>query len=252
MTAATAEAFVSAQADPNHSSIVGSHPAQSLLRIESSRPNYPVQAIAVILYAIAMVSVVTFAIPTKETTPEEPLELVVVPSAADETPPPPDPLEQAPPPEAVDGPPPPPEAIDPIAPITPPKPVQKPVAKPVPNVEKQVERRPTPPRPTAAPSRTGAPTAASSNPNATQSLAANQFLACMQRAASRAAPDSPIPKHGRVAYRASFSPSGSMTSFNITPSGNALLDGIASRLGSRCGSLPAIGHPFNVSGGVVF
>jgi protein TonB len=246
MTAATVEAFGSATPVLEHPPIARSPSAQSLLRVDSGRPNYPVQAVAVVLYAIALASLVTFSIARKEVAPEQPLELVVLPSPADESPPL-DPLEEAPPPEAMDEPPPPPEAINPIAPIAPPEPVQKPAPKPVPKVEKKIERKPAPAR--TAP---GAATSAPANPNATQSLAANQFLSCMQRAASRAAPDSPIPKHGRVAYRASFTASGSMTSFSITPSGNALLDGIASRLGSRCSSLPAIGHPFNVSGGVVF
>jgi periplasmic protein TonB len=227
--------------------IVDSRRAQALLKLDNGRPNYFAQAIALVLYALALAAIVIFSNSQRAVVEEEPLELVVVPSAPDELPPP-DASEETPPPEAVDEPPPPPEAIEPIAPV-------KPVEPPKPKVEKRVEHKPAPPQASAAHRQTAPAVAggsASSNPNATQSLAANQFLACMQRAASRAAPDSPIPKHGRVAYRASFSPSGSMTAFNITPSGNALLDGIASRLGSRCGSLPAIGHPFNVSGGVVF
>lgn len=240
MTAAVAEALVSAQ-DPNPP-IGDFHNAQSLLLLDGGRPNYPARAIAVVLYAIVLASAVTLSIPHTEATVEEPMELVVVPNPADDTPPP----EQTPPPEALDETPPPPEAIEPIAPIEPPKPIQK----PAPRVEK-VEKKP---QPQTARRSDLAPTsgAATTNPNATQSIAANQFLSCMQRAASRAAPDSPIPKHGRVAYRATFGPTGSMTSFNIISSGNPLLDGIASRLGSRCGTLPAIGRAFNISGGVVF
>jgi protein TonB len=246
------EFFAPASSHSDFRASSDTHNAQALLRLPSAKANYPAQAIALLLYAIALVGIVTFSVPQKQNLEEEPLELVVVPSPADELPPP-DAAEDAPPPEAVDEPPPPPEAIEPVAPIAPREPIQKPAPKPIPKVEKHVERKQAPRN--DAVRRSAAPAAgqsASGNPNATQSLAANQFLACMQRAAARAAPDSPIPKHGRVAYRASFSPSGSMTSFNITPSGNALLDGIASRLGSRCGSLPAIGHPFNVSGGVLF
>lgn len=219
--------------------------AQSLLIPNGDRQNYPVRIAAILAYALLLGAALTFSAPQNEPTVEEPLELVVVPSPAVDQPPP----EEIPPPEELDDtPPPPPEAIEPVAPIEPPKP---PAPKPVPKV---VEKKPPTPRPTAAPRQEAAPSqGVATNANAQQSIAANQFLSCMQRSARNAAPDSPIPKHGRVAYRAIFGANGAMTGFNIvTSSGNPTLDAIATRVGSRCGSLPAIGRVFAVSGGVVF
>ncbi|WP_051949451.1 energy transducer TonB [Methylosinus sp. PW1] len=241
MTAAAAEAFIAA---PETITTGEFRNTQSLLLPDGGRPNYPVRVAAVLAYALLLTAGVNFSLPHTEPTTEEPLELVVVPSPAVDQPPP----EEIPQPEEIDDTPPPPEAIEPVAPIEPPKP---PAPKPVPKV---VEKKPPTPRPAAAARQDVAPSqAATANANAQQSIAANQFLSCMQRSARNAAPDSPIPKHGRVAYRATFSASGGMTGFNIvSSSGNATLDAIATRVGSRCGSLPAIGRVFAVSGGVVF
>jgi periplasmic protein TonB len=242
MTAAAAEALIIAR-EP----IVTTgdfRTTQSLLIPDGGRPNYPVRIAAVLAYALLLGAAVTFSLPHSEPTVEEPLELVVVPSPAIDQPPP----EEVPQPEAIDDTPPPPEAIEPVAPIEPPKP---PAPKPVPKV---VEKKPPVPRPAAASRQEAAPSqAANANANAQQSIAANQFLSCMQRSARSAAPDSPIPKHGRVAYRATFSASGAMTAFNIvSSSGIPSFDAIATRVGSRCGTLPAIGRVFTVSGGVLF
>ncbi|BBU60306.1 hypothetical protein MSC49_02410 [Methylosinus sp. C49] len=242
MTAAAAEAFIAA---PETITTTGEfRTTQSLLLPDGGRPNYAVGVAAALAYALLLTAAVNFALPHTEPTTEEPLELVVVPSPAVDQPPP----EEIPQPEEIDDTPPPPEAIEPVAPIEPPKP---PAPKPVPKV---VEKKPPTPRPATAARQDAAPAqAATANANAQQSIAANQFLSCMQRSARNAAPDGPIPKHGRVAYRATFSAGGAMTGFNIvSSSGNATLDAIATRVGSRCGSLPAIGRVFAVSGGVVF
>ncbi|MBG0809277.1 energy transducer TonB [Methylosinus sp. H3A] len=241
MTAAAAEALIGAQ--ETIATAGEFRNTQSLLLPDGGRPNYPVRAAAVLAYALLLTAAVNFSLPHTETPAEEPLELVVVPNPAVDQPPP----EEIPQPEELDDTPPPPEAIEPVAPIEPPKP---PAPKPVPKV---VEKNPTP-RPAAAARTDAAPAqSASTNANAQQSIAANQFLSCMQRSARNAAPDSPIPKHGRVAYRATFSANGGMTGFSIvSSSGNPTLDAIATRVGSRCGSLPAIGRLFTVSGGVVF
>jgi protein TonB len=239
MTAAAAEAFVS----PQDSGAIPDNlrHTQSLLVLDGGHPNYPVRAAAVIVYALTLAAAVTLSLPKIEATTEEPMELVVVPSAVEEPPP-----EEIPPPEALDETPPPPEALEPVAPIEPPKPIPP---KPAPKVER-VEKKPIPARPAVAAPTQGTP---SVNANAQQSIASNQFLGCMQRAARNAAPDSPIVKHGRVAYRASFGATGALTSFSITSSsGNPTFDAIATRLSSRCGTLPAIGKPFFISGGVLF
>ncbi|CAN2534665.1 hypothetical+protein [Methylocapsa aurea] len=242
MTAAAAEALIGAQ-EPIATTGEFRN-TQSLLLPEGGRPNYPVRLAAVLAYALLLTAAVNFSLPHTEPIVEEPLELVVVPNPAIDQPPP----EEIPQPEELDDTPPPPEAIEPVAPIEPPKP---PAPKPVPKV---VEKKPPTPRPAAAARSDAAPTqGAAANANAQQSIAANQFLSCMQRAARSAAPDSPIPKHGRVAYRATFGASGGMTGFSIvSSSGNPTLDAIATRVGSRCGSLPAIGRVFAISGGVVF
>lgn len=243
MTAAAAEALISAR-EPI-ATMGDFRTTQSLLIPDGGRPNYPVRIAAVLGYALLLGIAVNFSLPHSETATEEPLELVVVPSPAIDQPPPP---EEIPQPEELDDTPPPPEAIEPVAPVEPPKP---PAPKPVPKV---VEKKPPTPRPAAAPRQEAAPSqGAAANANAQQSIAANQFLSCMQRSARNAAPDSPIPKHGRVAYRATFGANGAMTGFSIvSSSGNPTLDAIATRVGSRCGSLPAIGRAFAISGGVVF
>ena len=241
MTAAAAEALITAR-EPI-ATTGDFRTTQSLLISDGGHPNYPVRVAAVLAYALLLGAAVTFSLPQTETTAEEPLELVVVPSPAVDEPPP----EEIPQPEEIDDTPPPPEAIEPVAPIEPPKP---PAPKPVPKI---VEKKPPTPRPAAARTEAAPSQGAAVNANAQQSIAANQFLSCMQRSARSAAPDSPIPKHGRVAYRATFGANGAMTGFSIvSSSGNPTLDSIATRVGSRCGSLPAIGRVFAISGGVVF
>ncbi|WP_400770018.1 hypothetical protein [Methylosinus sporium] len=242
MTAAAAEALISA---PETITTTGEHRnTQSLLLPDGGRPNYAVSVAAALAYALLLTAVVNFALPHTEPTTEEPLELVVVPSPAVDQPPP----EEIPQPEEIDDTPPPPEAIEPVAPIEPPKP---PAPKPVPKV---VEKKPPTPRPATAARQDAAPAQSSAaSANAQQSIAANQFQSCMQRAGRSAAPDSPIPKHGIVVYRANFGVNGAMTGFSIvSSSGIPTFDAIATRIGSRCGSLPAIGRAFSIGGRVVF
>jgi len=241
MTAAAAEALISAQETIGTTGEFRN--TQSLLLPDGGRPNYPVRAAAVLAYALLLTAAVNFSLPHTETPAEEPLELVVVPNPAVDQPPP----EEIPQPEELDDTPPPPEAIEPVAPIEPPKP---PAPKPVPKV---VEKNPPTPRPATARTDVAPTQSAAASANAQQSIATNQFLSCMQRSARNAAPDSPIPKHGRVVYRATFSASGAMTGFSIlSSSGIPSFDAVATRVGSRCGTLPAIGRVFTITGGVLF
>lgn len=221
--------------------------AQTLLKSNAPRPNYPAQLAAVLIYALALASVVLLSRPAPEAQTEEPLELVLAPAPVEEPPPP----EEATP-EQADEIPPPPEAIDPIAPVEQPKPVPKP--EPKPKVEKKVERKPAA-RSDAAP-RHAAPVpgtaAAPSAPAANMSAIASQIHARLQRAAANAYPESQAPRSARVGYRVSFSASGALTSFSIVPSGNAAFDSVASRLGGRIGSISPPGKAVSLSGSLTF
>ncbi|HMK89567.1 MAG TPA: energy transducer TonB [Methylocystis sp.] len=221
--------------------------AQTLLHLEPPRPNYFARVAAIVLYFALLAGFVTIGFRSNETPIEDEQVIELAPLPPDEqpvedTPPPPEQLEM---PDI-----PPPMALDPIAPIEEPKPVEKPRLE-KPKVEKPVERRePAPttrhePAPHVAAPAVRAPAAP---PGATPSAIANQFHACMQRAASGF--DAPLA--GRVSYHATFSASGSMTSYSISPSGKGAIDSIANRLGARCGSVPAPGRPVSLSGAISF
>jgi protein TonB len=219
--------------------------AQTLLKHNAPRPNYPAQGAAVLLYALALTGVVLLSRPTPETELETPLELVLAPAPVEEPPPPEEAV-----PEQADEIPPPPEAIDPVAPVEEPKPVPKP--QPKPKVEKKVERKP---RTDAAPRQATSATSASAGApaqNASLSAIASQIHARLQRAAANAYPESQAPRSARIGYRVSFSASGAMTSFTIVPSGNAAFDAVASRLGGRIGSISPPGKPVSLSGSLTF
>jgi periplasmic protein TonB len=227
--------------------------AQTLLRLDPPPPNYFARIGAILLYLGLLSAVVTVGFKTNETAVEEEqvVELAPIPTEnppAEDTPPPP---------EAVDIPDvPPPLALDPIAPVEEVKPVEKPKVE-KPKVEKKVERAPDAPRKDSRPapaSTVAAPAvrAPAAPPGATTSAIANQFHACMQRAAANAYPEAQAPRTAHIAYRATFSPSGSLTSYAITPSGNGAFDAVANRLGSRCGAVAASGKPVALSGSLTF
>lgn len=219
--------------------------AQSLLQSTPARPHYPAQVGAVLLYAIILGALVTLTFRTAEKIAEEEQVIELAPMPVQEEPPPQDEL---PPPETMEIPelPPPPAVIDPVAPVEEkPKPPPQP-AKP--KTEKVA------PKPNAAPRTTGAPAVAApaAPPGAAASAIANHFHACMQRAAANAYPESQAPRTARIAYRATFSASGQMTAYSITPSGNGAFDAVANRLGGRCGSVPSPGKPVALSGALTF
>lgn len=232
-----------------------SHGVQGLLQPKPQRPNYPAQVGAAAIYALLLGAVVTLSFRTAETPIEEQQVIELAPMPVEEEEQPEDVL---PPPEELTLPePPPPSVMDPIAPVEPVKPEPKPVPKP--KVERKIEKpQPRTDAKPAAATRAGPRTdvpavrAPAAPPGATQSAIANHFHACMQRAAANAYPDSQAPRTARIAYRATFSAAGSMSSFSISPSGNGAFDAVANRLGGRCGSVPAPGKPVSLSGAFTF
>ena len=224
------------------------HGAQSLLSGKPPKQHYTAQGVALALYALLIGAAVTTAFkPAAVVTEEEQtVELAPMP-VAEEPPPPPDqaPIEQP----QVDDTPPPPMALDPIAPIEEVKPAPRPVEKVEKKVEKPVERKP------AAAPRAAAPAvrAPAAPPAGAQvSAIANHFHACMQHAAANAYPESQAPRTAHISYHATFGPTGSLTSYSISGSGNAAFDAVAQRLGARCGSVPAPGKPVSLSGSLTF
>ncbi|BDV35636.1 MULTISPECIES: hypothetical protein [Methylocystis] len=254
MATAAAPNFDSADA-AGDDFLVDPQGVQGLLQPSGLRPNYPAQLGAAALYALLLGLIVTLSFKAAEAPVEEQQVIELAPVPAEEPPPPED---TPPPPEELvlpDEPPPPPPVLDPIAPIEPPKPIEKPAIKPKleKKIEKPVAAKPATARaPTAA--RTDAPAvrAPAAPSGATASAIANQFHACMQRAAANAYPDSQAPRTAHIGYRATFGATGSMTSFSITPSGNGAFDAVANRLGGRCGSVAAPGKPVSLSGSFTF
>ncbi|HEY8161786.1 MAG TPA: hypothetical protein VIF34_05895, partial [Methylocystis sp.] len=227
------------------------HGAQSLLSAKSPKQHHTAQGVALALYALLIGAALSTAFrPAQVVTEEEQtVELAPMP-VAEEPPPPPDqaPIEQ---PE-VDDTPPPPMALDPIAPIEEVKPAPKPIEKVEKKVEKPVERKPAA-APRAVPAaRAPAARAPAAPPGAQVSEIANHFHACMQRAAANAYPESQAPRTAHISYHATFGPSGSLSSYSISGSGNAAFDAVAQRLGARCGSVPAPGKPVSLSGSLTF
>jgi outer membrane biosynthesis protein TonB len=234
------------------------HGVQGLLQPKPQKPHYYAQAGAAAVYALLLGAVVTLTFKAAEQPVEEQQVIELAPIPADEPPP----EDTLPPPEELALPdPPPPPLIDPVAPVEEVKPAPKPIEKP--KIEKKVEKPPVAkPRTDARPSptarttpgaartdaRTDAPAmrAPAAPPGATPSAIANQFHACLQRAAA----SFEAPLAGRVSYSASFSATGSLTSFS--PSGSGPLVAIASRLGGRCGSVAAPGRPVSLSGVISF
>ncbi len=231
------------------------HGVQGLLQPKTQHPHYRAQIGAAAVYALLLGAVVTLSFKTAEAPVEEQQVIELATMPVEEPPPEEDVL---PPPEELTLPEPPPPLMDPVAPVEEAKPAPKPIQKPVPKVEKKIER-PVKPRNDAKPASTRAATAGpktdapavrapAAPPGATPSAIANHFHACMQRAASSF--EAPLP--GRVSYHATFSATGSLTSYSISPSGKGPLDSIASRLGGRCGSVPAPGKPVSLSGVISF
>ena len=251
MTLAAAPRFDAPLEETLPAELVSEDGAHSLLHLPAPPPHHGARIGAVVVYLALIGAMLTLGFHANEAPVDElqVVELAPLPSE-EETPP----EDIPPPPETMqlDELPPPP-ALQPIAPVEQ-KPVEKP--KPLKKVEKPVEHKPAhEARPSSDKSTrhehsgaTAQGPATEAKPGATMSAAANALRGCL----SRAAASLDAPRSGRVAFRALVSASGSVTSFSISSSGNAALDALASRLGARCTSVPAPGHPGSISGGIQF
>jgi len=229
--------------------------AQVLLGQKAPPPNYTARGLAVIAYTLALGAIVTLGFKPAEAPPEELQAVELAPIPVDEQPP--EDVPDLAQPETLE--PPPPEALDPIAPVDEVKPEPKPIEKPKPErkVEKKIDpapqrrdakRTPSAAAQTAVPAVHAPPAPAGATPSAV----ANQLHACLQRGAANSYPESQAPRSAHIAYRATFSATGSLISFSITPSGNAAFDAVANRLGGRCGVVAAPGKTVAVSGSLTF
>lgn len=239
MSLATAPRYAPAFDEPP--ALETSSGVQALLQPKAPRPNFVARGGAAAAYLLALAAVVTYGFKPQDITAEEQNAIELAPVPTDEQPeePPPVPAE----PDETEPPPLAPEAIEPLPDVKPPPP--KPTPKP--RAEPRAAPRPAGPRVDAPAVR--APPA---KPDVPTSAIANFFHACMARAAANAYPESQAPRTARVGYHATFSASGALVSFSITPSGNGAFDAVASRLGGRCGSLPAPGRPVSLSGALTF
>lgn len=258
MTAAFASAVSAGPAISEFEVAKGPSGAQGLLTLRPGRQNYIAEAVAVALYALILAAGLNYTTKPQPAPDEQPMELVMEtpPPPAVEEPKPPEPIvppqPEPPPPVAEEPPPPPPVAEEPpVAPVKPPppKPEPKPAVKPKPVVKPQpVAQKPAPAKPVAAaPAHAAAPPA-----GATPSAIANQIHARLARAAANAYPESQKPRSARIAYRVLVDASGHVTSFSITPSGNAAFDSVASRLGGRIGTVDPPGRAAALSGVINF
>lgn len=249
--------------------------AQSLLIPERTRSSsYLVQGIAVAAYVLALFAVANLTLRSSDPLEEEPLELVMLPSApelpeVDEAPPVEEPIEEESPPpvaeqpELVEPPPPPvAEEPEPSAPVERklPLPEKKPTAakKKRNPVKKNVAKKPpvhqnTRPAPVTAP---GPARVAPSAPTAIPSGYANQIFARVSRTASTASARAAIARgqSGRIRYRLVIAPNGALISKSITPSGNPTFDGAAAAALSRAAPFPPTGmpRPISLSGAIVY
>ncbi|WP_374545584.1 energy transducer TonB [Rhodoblastus sp.] len=258
MTAAFASALGDDSARPEFEIGKALSGAQNLLTLRPARQFYLAEAAAVALYALILAAGLNYTTRPQEAPEEQPMELVMEtpPPPAVEEPKPPAPVvppqpDAPPPPQAEAQPeplPPPPAAVEPpVAPVKPPPPPPKPAAKPKPKPVAQ-KPAPAPARPAAAAPARAVPVPAGATPSAI----ANQIHARLARAAANAYPESQKPRSARISYRVMVDASGHVTSFSITPSGNAAFDSVASRLGGRIGTVDPPGRPAALSGVINF
>lgn len=226
--------------------------AQNLLTLRSARQNYMAEAIAIGVYALILAAALNYTTKPQQAPIEEPMELVMAPAPPPvEQPKPADPEAVKPPEPQVEEPPPPPAAVEPaVAPVAPPKP--KPVAPPKPK-PKPVVKAPDHKVVAASHPAIAAPVRAEPVPaGATPSAIANQIHMRLARAAANVYPESQKPRSARISYRVMVDASGHITSFSISPSGNAAFDSVASRLGGRIGTVDPPGRPAALSGVINF
>jgi len=255
MTLAAASKFEAPYALTDVDSEHGAAGAQTLLHLDPPPPNYFARFGAMVLYLALLGAFVTVGFKTNDAPQEEQQVIELAPLPVEE----PQVEDTPPPPEAMDIPDiPPPPALEPMVPIEEAPPVEKPkvekpkVEKPKPRPAQKVAPHAPAARQSAQPVAAPAVRAPAAPPGATASAIANQFHACMQRAAANAYPESQAPRTAHISYHASFGATGSMTSYSISSSGNAAFDAVANRLGGRCGSVAAPGKPVSLSGSLTF
>jgi outer membrane biosynthesis protein TonB len=228
--------------------------AQNLLTLKRARQHYLAEAAAIAVYALILAAALNYKVQPVVAPPEEPMELVMeAPPPPIEEPKPPEPQAVTPPEPQVEEPPPPPVAEQAVAPIEPPKPkpIPKPIVKKIPKPVEKVEPRPVSEHRVAV--AVAAPVRAAPVPaGATPSAIANQIHARLMRAAANSYPESQKPRSAHISYRVSVDASGHVTSFSITPSGNAAFDSVAQRLGGRIGTVDAPGRAAALSGVINF
>jgi outer membrane biosynthesis protein TonB len=255
MTSAFAPAILAGSAQPEKGPLAALGGAQNLLSLKRGRQHYLAEAAAVGVYALILVAAATYQATPQAAPPEEPMELVMeAPPPPIEEPKPPEPEAAKPPEPQVEEPPPPPTVEKAVAPIEPPKPkpivkpVVKPAPKPKPVVQAPAQKTAAAPRAVAAAPVRAVPVPAGATPSAI----ANQIHMRLMRAAANAYPESQKPRSAHISYRVMVDASGHVTSFSITPSGNAAFDSVASRLGSRIGTVDAPGRAAALSGVINF
>ena len=250
MTSAFAPAILAGPAHSEKGVLSALAGAQNLLALKPARQNYIAEAVAIGVYALILAAGLNYQAKPQAAPPEEPMELVLeqpAPPPVVEQPKPPEPEAVKPPEPQVEEPPPPPKAIEPaVAPVEPPKPKTVVPPKPKP---KPVARAPE--RQVAAPSHPVA-AAAPVPAGATASAIANQIHLRLARAAANSYPESQKPRSARISYRVIVDAAGRVTSFSITPSGNAAFDAVAQRLGGRIGTVDSPGRAAALSGVITF
>jgi outer membrane biosynthesis protein TonB len=261
MTSAFAPAILAGPAHSEKGVLSALAGAQNLLALKPARQNYIAEAVAIGVYALILAAGLNYQAKPQAAPPEEPMELVLeqpAPPPVVEQPKPPEPEAVKPPEPQVEEPPPPPKAIEPaVAPVEPPKP--KPVVPPKTVVPPKPKPKPVaraPERQVAAPSHpvaAAAPVRAAPVPaGATASAIANQIHMRLARAAANSYPESQKPRSARISYRVIVDAAGRVTSFSITPSGNAAFDAVAQRLGGRIGTVDSPGRAAALSGVITF
>jgi protein TonB len=229
--------------------LISSAGAQTLLALKGTKPSFWTQSTALVLYALVLAAALTYAARPPPPVEEDAIELVMLPPEVPEEQPAPieEPpvAEQTPPEEKLEEPPPP-VVEEPVAPKPLPKPKPKVVEKPKPKV---VEHKPPVAQQPAAPARTG-PTKVP--PNAIASSYANQVHSRIAHAA--VFPHALAHQAARVGYHIVISPSGSVISQSISPSGNPAFDTAAREALARAAPFPATGltRPASLSGAIVF
>jgi len=245
----TTSAHAFASFDPDDAEILSAENAfggaQKLLIPGRQKPLYIAQGAALAVYILALAGATLYQSKPAEAPQEDALELVMLPPATPEEQPappevpPPPPVAEETPPETPpqDLAPPPPVAEEPaVAPVEPPKEKPKP---PAPKPKPVTEHKPQLPHAAQSSASSNQPVPANAIPSGYANQVHSRIAAATMALASRVRG-----QKGRVGYHIVISPSGSIISQSITPSGNAAVDGVATQ--ALHTTLPATGLTRNV------